>query len=373
MTRSSIPPPEGQIPSWRGGRFPRADFAPLALYDPGRVPVDVDLSDNTNLWGPHPAGMEAVLTSPLRQVTRYPSVYAQPLKEAVARRFGVSTENVTTGCGSDGLLDAAFRAAVQPPGRMAHPDPTFSVVSVFARMNALEAVPVPWHEVEDDPAALLACDPDLVYVCRPNNPTGHLTPERWFDELLDIIGPGGPVVVVDEAYADYAGETLVSRALASERLLVLRTLSKLYGLAGLRVGFGIGSPLLVREVEKARGPYQVGGLAEAAAVAALDHPPGWVETVVGSTVQNRERLARELTDRGLAPLPSRANFLLVPLQGRGAIETNEALKVRGVSTRPFRGLPEIGDALRVTVGPWQQMERFLQALDDALEGEEDLR
>jgi len=332
--------------------------------------VEVDLSDNTNLWGPHPAALEGILSSPPRRVTRYPSVYADALKEAVARRFAVSPENVTTGCGSDGLLDAAFRAAVQPPGRMTHPDPTFSVVRVFARMNALEARAVPGAEAAEDPTSLLAGDPDLVYVCRPNNPTGEAVSGTWVENLLDAAGPGGPLVVLDEAYADFASDHLISRAASSERLLVLRTFSKLYGLAGLRVGFGIASPTLIREVEKARGPYQVNGLAEAAAVAALDDTSGWAEEVIRNTIRNRERLARELTDRGLPPLPSQANFILVPLEGRGALETNESLKARGVSARPFPGLPGTGEALRVTVGPWPLMTRFLEALDQVLaEGE----
>lgn len=332
--------------------------------------MEVDLSDNTNLWGPHPAALEAILASPSERAARYPSVYAQPLKEAVARRFGVSPENVTTGCGSDGLLDAAFRAAVRPPGRMAHPDPTFSVVRVFARMNTMEPKSVPWPEAEEAPSALLAGDPDLVYVCRPNNPSGHQVSTAWMESLLEAAGPEGPLVVLDEAYADFATDNLLSLTDSSQRLLVLRTLSKLYGLAGLRVGFGIASPSLIREMEKARGPYQVGGLAEAAAVAALDDASGWTGEVVRKTIRNRERLVRELEGRGLSPLPSQANFLLVPLGGRGAVRVNESLKGLGVSARPFPGLPETGEAIRVTVGPWPLMTRFLEALDQVmLEGE----
>jgi len=366
MSTPSTRLPTSGSPAGGRPRFPRADFAPLRPYDPGRTPVEVDLSDNTNLWGPHPAALETILASPPERAARYPSVYAEPLKEAVARRFGVSAENVTTGCGSDGLLDAAFRAAARPPGRMAYPDPTFSVVTVFARMNALESRSVPWTEAEEDPASLLAGDPDLVYVCRPNNPSGHQVSSAWMGDLLDAAGPEGPLVVLDEAYADFASDDLISRAGSSERLLVLRTFSKLYGLAGLRVGFGIASAPLIREVEKARGPYQVSGLAEAAAVAALDDTSGWTREVVRKTIHNRERLARELVERGLTPLPSQANFLLVPLEGRGAVPTNESLKARGVSARPFPGLPQTGEALRVTVGPWPLMTRFLEALDQVL-------
>ncbi len=356
-------------------RFPRQDYLPLGLYDPGRTPVAVDLSDNTNLWGPHPAALEAVRQAPGEALTRYPSVYAGALKDALARKLGVALECVTTGCGSDDLLDSAFRAAALPPGRMVYPDPTFSMVEPFARMNGLEPLSVTWEEAEADPGRLLAASPDLVYLCRPNNPTGLSAAREWVVELLSRVGPRGPVVVLDEAYADFAGEDLVQEAVASERLLVLRTLSKLYGLAGLRVGFGVGSPALVREVEKSRGPYKVSQVAERAALAALDDGSGWADDIVRRTVENRGRLAEQLRVRGLTPLPSRANFVLIPLGPAAAGELNRALKNRGVAARPFPGLPSTGEALRVTVGPWDMMERFLVALDEvlALKGDTEAR
>ncbi len=346
--------------------FPRPDYAPLEPYEPGRTPVEVDLSDNTNLWGPHPAARRLLENPPSDLFTRYPSPYAADLKAAVARRFGVGTENVTTGCGSDDLLDSAFRAATVPPGTLVHLEPTFSVVGAFARMNGLETRAVPWAQAAQDPASLVAGNPAVLYLCRPDNPTGLLLPRGWVHELLDLVGPAGPVVVLDEAYADFAGESFASQAPAFPRLLVVRTLSKLYGLAGLRVGYAVGAPELVREVEKSRGPYKVGRLAEAAAVLALKDEEGWGEEILALTVENRERLEDELRRRGLRPLPSRANFLLVPVAPRNARSLHNALKVRGVAVRPFPALPGVGEALRVTVGPWPLMERFLQALDEAL-------
>lgn len=361
-------------------RFPRADYLPLEPYDPGRAPVEVDLSDNTNLWGPHPAAVEAVRRTLPDTMARYPSVYATPLKEAVARRFHIQPDNVTTGCGSDDLLDSAFRAVTLPPGRMTFPDPTFSMVEVFARMNGLETRPVPWADATRDPGTLLSGDPDLVYICRPNNPTGLSSSRGWVRQVLEAAGPRGPLVVLDEAYADYAQDTFVADAVAAERLLVLRTFSKLYGLAGLRVGVGIGPAHLIREVEKSRGPYKVSQVAEAAAVAALEETTGWARRIVEETVRNREKLRGELLDRGFRPLPSRANFLLVPLgrdgggsegksSNEGAKEVSASFRARGIGVRPFPGLPVIGDAIRVSIGPWALLERFLGALDQILEEE----
>jgi histidinol-phosphate/aromatic aminotransferase/cobyric acid decarboxylase-like protein len=148
------------------------------------------------------------------------------------------------------------------------------------------------------------------------------------------------------------------------RSLVVRTLSKAFGLAGLRVGLGFGSERVIREVEKSRGPYKVSRLAEAAAVAALRDREGWVEETVAACLAHRDRLTAALEARGLTPLPSRTNFLLFPVATGRARELALALRERGVAVRPFPDCPDVGDALRVTVGPWPLMERFLEAVDD---------
>lgn len=347
-------------------RFPREDYASLSPYDPGRRAVEVDLSDNTNLWGPSPAALSAVRNAAEEVLARYPSVYAGPLKEAVAQRFRIPVEAITTGCGSDDLLDSAFRAALFPPGVLSYPGPSFSMVETFGVMNGLRPRRVDWATAEADPGTLLEGDPAVVYLCRPNNPTGVSLSRDWVLELLDLSGPRGPLVVMDEAYADFAQDDFLLEALDRPRLLVLRTLSKLYGLAGMRVGFGVGSKALIREVEKSRGPYKVTHISQRAAVAALSDTSGWAEEMVEKTVENRERLRRELEDRGFEPLPSQGNFLLVPLRSGPAEEVNEALRRDGVSARPFSGLPPVGEALRVSIGPWVYMERFLAALQGAL-------
>ncbi len=347
--------------------FPREDYLPLRPYDPGRTPIPLDLSDNTNLWGPHPAAMEVVRLAPPEALTRYPPVYASVLKDAIAERFGVPPENVTTGCGSDDLLDSVFRAATTPPGRMSFPTPSFSMVATFARMNGLDYLPVPWHKAQVDPARLLLEEPDLVYICRPNNPTGFSPERAWIRALLALGGPKGPLVVLDEAYADFAEDDFLKDAISTDRLLVLRTFSKLYGLAGLRVGFAVGPGEVVEEVEKSRGPYKVSQVAERAAVAALEDISGWAERIRDQTLENRDRLTLELRARGLHPLPSQGNFLLIPVEPANVLEVDRALKLHGVACRPFPRLSEVGDSLRVTIGPWELMERFLTALDDLFE------
>jgi histidinol-phosphate/aromatic aminotransferase/cobyric acid decarboxylase-like protein len=144
-------------------------------------------------------------------------------------------------------------------------------------------------------------------------------------------------------------------------------MSKVYGLAGLRVGYAIGPANLILEIEKSRGPYKVGGVAELAASRAIRENQAWRRDVVKKTLENRTRLAGEIEARGLKQLTSAANFILILLPaGRDAVAVNNELRKYGVSTRPFSGLPALGECLRVTIGPWQMMEKFLNALESVI-------
>jgi histidinol-phosphate aminotransferase len=291
-------------------------------------------------------------------------VYADTLRAAVARRVGVGVECVSTGAGSDDVLDSAFRAAAGAGGSVTYPSPTFSMIGDLARMNGMQPRPVDWQAALADPALLLEGDPAVVYVCRPNNPTGGLAPAEWVERLFALRGSDGPLVIVDEAYADFAGETLIARAAEAPKLLVARTCSKAFGLAGVRCGFGVGRPETVLEVEKSRGPYMVSRLSDEMAAAALADTYGWVDRSLAECLANRDRLRAAIEAHGLAQLESRANFILFAApSGSGGADT-VALRGHGVSVRPFTQIPDLGgDGLRVTVGPWPLMERFLQALD----------
>ncbi len=349
--------------------FPRPDYELLTRYRPNRAPVAVDLSDNTNLWGPHPAADRALRDIAESGVTRYPSAYADRLRDAVAERYGVDAACVTTGCGSDDLLDSAFRAAGSPGGVVAHLSPTFSMIAPLARMNGLRAHTVdwdPWAGPPPEPDALLEADPAVVYVCRPNNPTGTSVPRAWVERLLERTERDGPLVVIDEAYADFADDDWLGAATNRERLLVLRTLSKAYGLAGLRVGFGVGSPRVALEVDKSRGPYKVSAVAEAAAAAALGDEGDWTANAVHEARMMRGVLVEALRQRGFDPAPSDANFVLVRVGSVPADHVGGELRTRGVAVRPF-GVPGMFSAIRVTVAPWELLEQFLAAFDSVCE------
>ena len=173
------------------------------------------------------------------------------------------------------------------------------------------------------------------------------------------------IVVLDEAYAEFSGESHVAEAPGWDRVLVTRTLSKAFGLAGLRVGYGVGAAWLVREVEKARGPYMVNAMAQRAVEAALREDLAWVEARAHEAVESRERLATALGAMGMDVLPSAANFVLARTPHARMLAA--ALQQQGILVRLFTDLPLVGDALRIGAGPWEQMEQILEAIGTALD------
>jgi histidinol-phosphate aminotransferase len=339
----------------------RASYRDIPLYSPSKVKCGVDLSDNTNLFGMPPAAERVLRELGVSQVSRYPVGYAPELKRAVAAYTGVELSHVTTGCGSDDVIDSTLRAFLEPGEVLAFPDPTFVMMSYFAKVNGLRYAPVPLKpDLDIDVDGLLATGAKLIYVCSPNNPTGTVASRAALLRLVDE-APG--IVLLDEAYAEFARESHLDLA-SRPNVLVTRTLSKAFGLAGLRVGYAVGNPTLIAEVEKARGPYKVTGVSERLAAAALTEDVAWMKARATESLDIRERLLAELANLGLKSLPSEANFVMVPLPGAPAVA--ERMRQRDVNVRAFQGLTGIGDALRIGCGPWTMMEAALGALREAL-------
>jgi histidinol-phosphate aminotransferase len=347
----------------------------LPLYTPDLAECAIDVSDNTNLWGMPPAARRALQETPTAAIARYPSLYSAPLRAAVRGYLGLgdSRTSIVTGCGSDDVIDSTMRAFGAPGDRIAFSVPTFSMVATFARLNGLEPASIPLGSDYDvDAERLVDCGAKITYLCTPNNPTATALSRAAVEY---VVTHARGIVLLDEAYAEFAPETFVDLVARQERLLVARTFSKAFGLAGLRVGYGVGSAALVGLVERARGPYKVNALAERAVLAALEESPdglGWVRTHAALAVEHRERLTRELRALGLAPFPSAANFVFVPTP-RARLLANR-LRAAGVLVRAFSGLPRDlaalassnGEALRIGVGPWDAMQAVLDALAAAL-------
>lgn len=340
----------------------RAAYRDVPLYTTESVPCDVDLSDNTNLWGAPPAAREALREVADGSFTRYPSAYASALKNELAAYAGVSRSSIATGCGSDDILASAIRALAEPGESLAFCAPTFAMIPIFARINGVLPVSVPMTTAWDiDSDALVATGARIIYVCSPNNPTGTCVSRAALQRLV-AAAPG--MVILDEAYAEFAEDSCLRLAGASDRVFIVRTMSKAFGLAGLRIGYGVGAPAIVAEVEKSRGPYKVSIAAERAALAVLDKDLAWVAARVADARASREQLTESLRALGLAPLASQANFVLVAVPHARVIA--QRMRERGVAVRAFEGLPSIGDALRITAGPAWMMDRALEALEEVL-------
>ena len=363
-------PPESSL------RLAREAVAALPHF--GSEPPDcaIDLGDNTNLWGAPPAALRVLRESPSDALSRYPSLYSEPLHAAMLRYVGLEGAagvGIVTGCGSDDVLDSTMRAFGAPGDRIAFSSPTFSMIPVLARLNGLEPVTIPLaHSYDVDAERLVDLDAKITYLCAPNNPTGTCVSRAAVEY---VVSNARGIVLLDEAYAEFAPEVFCDLVARNERLIVARTFSKAFGLAGLRVGYGVGARSVTRLVERARGPYKVGRLAERAVLSVLDDTPDgvqWVRAHAALAIVNRERLSGALRQLGLEALPSGANFVLVA--HARAHESARLLRASGVVVRSFGELPaEIpafarsgGTALRIGVGPWEMMEPLLDRLGTLL-------
>jgi histidinol-phosphate aminotransferase len=355
---------------------PRTAVRGLPLYAPDVAPSTLDVSENVNLWGTPPASLRALVSAPTERVNRYPSLSSAPLRDAALRYLGLSSASglgFVTGCGSDDVLDSAIRAFGEPGDEVAFAAPTFVMIPIFTRLNGLVPAVVPLGpSYEVDPQRLVDRRAKITYLCTPNNPTSTAMSREAVEYVVEH---AAGLVILDEAYAEFAPEVFVTLVTRSERLLVTRTFSKAFGLAGLRVGYGVGSTAIVDAVARARGPYKLNAFAEMAAVAALSDDAdalGWVTDRAALAVTVRERLAGRLRALGLEPAPAAGNFLFVPTSRAPAIARE--MRARGVLVRALSGLPQDvpalqvaeGNALRIGVGPWESMERLLDVLQEAI-------
>lgn len=338
----------------------RADLARIPLYAPSPLAgVTLDLRDNVNHWGAPPSALAALSGLNGLALRDYPAVNAGALISALAESLDVSAANLVAGCGSDDVIDATFRAVGGAGARVAHADPSFSMVPVFARLNGLDPIGVPLRpDGAMDVDALLATAAPIIYVCSPNNPTGTVTAR---EELLRLFDAAPGIVVLDEAYGEFTdAHDLRQESARRENVLVTRTFSKAWGMAGLRIGYGVGSSALVAAVTKARGPYKVNVLAERAASTAVRDDRDWMLRVAREMREVRNRAAAALAARrGVRVWPSEGNFLFLELTEGGAGDAAERFRATGIGVRVFTGLRGIGESLRIGLAPWPEMERVL--------------
>ncbi|MCI0440190.1 MAG: histidinol-phosphate transaminase [Chloroflexi bacterium] len=333
---------------------------PELLAQQAGIPPEkvIKLNGNENPYGSSPKAAEAVAKAPLHI---YPDPQQRRMRRALSEYTGVEPDCIIAGAGSDELIDLLFRLFISEGDRILDCDPTFAMYAFCARVAGGSIQMIPRDELfEIDVDAIReAIDgrTKIIFISSPNNPTGNLASESQVRELLDT----GLIVVVDEAYYEFCGQTMAPLVQEHENLVVLRTMSKWAGLAGLRIGYGIMSPSLVGHLMDIKSPYNVNVAAEAALLASLDDAPALMENV-RKIVSERERMFALLRDiPGVTVWPSSGNYILCQLAPGRAQDVFKGLASRGIFVRSF-GSERLRDCFRVAVGTPEQTDAFISAL-----------
>ncbi|MDQ5822532.1 MAG: histidinol-phosphate transaminase [Actinomycetota bacterium] len=356
--------------------FFRSALADLRPYEPGK-PVEevqrelglervIKLASNEGPFGPFPEALQA-LAAASGVLNRYPDGGAYRLRAALAEKHGVDFDEIALGAGADGVVDCLSQAVLGPGDEVVCGWPSFPSYVIYAKKVGATPRTVPLRDYRYDLDALLqavTARTKLVYVCLPNNPTGTTNTRAELDGFLDEV-PAHVLTVIDQAYFEYVDDPEYPDAIEAylkggRRVFVLRTFSKIYGLAGLRVGYGVGTAALATALGKTRRAFDVTSDAQAAALASLDAPTE-LERRRAVNAEGRATLERTLRAHGLDPAgPAVANFLYADV-GEDARPFFEGLLRLGVIVRPLHSFGAPG-AIRVTVGTPEENAILAEAL-----------
>ena len=357
----------------------RATVRGLTTYTPG-TPIEevkrklkltsvIKLASNENALGSSPKAI-AALRAAIGSLHRYPDATCRVLRTQAAKHLRVRPDSLIFGNGSDELIVLALRAFIDPGDEVVVAAPTFLIYELQARACGASVVVVPLRHDRYDLAAMRAAitpGTKLVFIANPDNPTGTYVTKRELDAFLRDL-PESVIVFMDEAYyefveaADYP-QTL--RLVPKRPMIVTRSFSKAYGLAGLRVGYGVAQPPLIAAMEAVREPFNVNSLAQAAAAAALEDA-AFLSRTRRLVKEGRNYLTRELDRLRLGYVPSVTNFLLIRF-GPKAREVSERLLARGIIVREMSGW-KLSGCLRVTIGTMAENKQFIHALTHVMEG-----
>jgi len=343
----------------------RPNIEEMEGYTPGEQPDDpsiIKLNTNENPYPPSPKVMETISAITTEQLRRYPHPLGNQFRDQAAELFGVTREHVICGNGMDDILNMSVRAFTGPDAALAYPVPTYTLYAVLANIQASAVREVPFNDDYSLPIdKLVEANGRVTYLANPNSPSGTFVPIEQVDELADKIEG---VLCIDEAYIDFAEKDCMELAKARKNVLVMRTMSKGYSLAGLRFGFAVGNPALIDGLMKVKDSYNVDVISIAAATAALADQEHFNESRQ-KIIAERQRLAAALADLGLPCLVSQSNFLLATAKKPSAGQLYESLKERRILVRYFNS-PAIEDKLRITVGTPQQNDALIAALKELI-------
>jgi histidinol-phosphate aminotransferase len=331
-------------------------------YTPGFQPKAVDiikLNTNENPYPPSPRVMKTLAEIRPEQLRRYPDPLGNAFREAAARLNGVKPENIMCCNGGDDLLSIAIRAFCDEGRPLAYPVPTYSLYPVLARLQNCRAIEIPFGEKFDLPAQLATTGAALTIVCNPNAPTGSLVP---VEEIGALAAKVTGVLLIDEAYADFAEQNCTSLVRDFDNIIVLRSLSKGYSLAGLRFGYAIARKDLIDGLIKVKDSYNVDALAIALATAAIKDQ-AYFRQNVEKIKRQRKALSKQLRSLGFAVPDSHSNFVFAQVQNGSAARLHEQLAQRNIFVR-YWNAPGIQDRLRISVGTKEQNAKLISALKE---------
>ncbi|MBI5231564.1 MAG: histidinol-phosphate transaminase [Coriobacteriales bacterium] len=349
-------------------RAPRQALDDLVPYDAKDVKADVVLASNENPCNiPSEVRTRILERTELFKFNRYPDPTAGELRKLIAEANGLEPENVLVGNGGDELIFDLLLAWGGPGRKILDMPPTFSMYAIDAHVTGTELLSVPRApDFAVDQQAVLDqvadADVDIVVLSNPNNPTGNLTDESF---LIDLLDATDAIVLVDEAYFEFSRHTMRPHMSRHSNLVILRTFSKAFSLAGLRVGYLLGHEDVVRELMKVRQPYSVDSFSQMVAATVFRERAAF-EQSISDIVRGRDQISDGLSRlEGVTVFPSEANFVMFRVEHASAL-WRDLLHGHSVLVRDFSRGPGLADCLRVTVGTPEENDRFLEAVDGIL-------
>jgi histidinol-phosphate aminotransferase len=350
-------------------RYLRKNIAAMEGYLPGEQPQDGDtikLNTNENPYPPSPRVLSALRKAAQRSLRLYPEPLSDSLRSGAASAYGVRPENVLAGNGSDELLSILVRCFVGRGDRVVYPVPTYSLYDTLIAIQEGERVGVDYLPHFALPEALFSQPAALTCLCNPNSPSGTLVARHEIERLAKSVSG---LLVVDEAYVDFAegdGVSSIPLIQSLSNLVVLRSFSKSFSLAGMRVGLAFASEEIVADMIKVKDSYNLNRLSHIAAVAALHDLP-WMERNVRRIQRSRKALTRGLKKMGFQVYPSQANFVMARREGRNLRGLYEELKRRKILVRYF-DTAGLQDSVRITVGTTEEIKVLLREMEAILSG-----
>jgi histidinol-phosphate aminotransferase len=341
----------------------RSSVRDFQLYYNPRIEGDpLRMDTNTNPLGENPAGKAALRECLDMDLGQYPNTYGDRLRAELGSLYGLDQENFVVGNGSDEVLDIICKTFMEPGGKVVIAYPSYSLHGWFSKVNGGGVVEVdllPGFQL--DVERMLAAQGDIIILCTPNNPTSNLFRQ---DDVLELVERSKHPVVVDEAYGEFAGESLIPLVDLHPNLIVTRTFSKAYALAGMRVGYSVANQEMTLAMQKVRVPYSLDKVSELVAIRALQDQ-SFVRRSVDVVREERSYLEAGLRRLGLEPYPSDANFILFKCPVSSGTFTKR-LAAKGVLIRDFGSRRLLEDCARTTIGTREDNNILLQRMAEVL-------